>query len=159
MHVLSIRATEVNGWALHLNPPPDYSGKTCFMTLGQEVPGASLSSSKDGGAEVCKTGTSVATPIAAGIAAMLLGYTRVYEKELCQRLGREDEAKLVRIWNITGMSMLFEKMASENEQQVVVLAHQQTYREVASHEVRLDRRCSERSYWLEYTTWRYQETL
>jgi len=72
------------------------------MTLGRELSGASLSSSKDSGADVCKTGTSVATPIAAGIAAMLLGYTRIYEEKLCEILRRDDEVKLVRIWNIPG---------------------------------------------------------
>ncbi|KAH8750662.1 peptidase S8/S53, subtilisin/kexin/sedolisin [Hyaloscypha finlandica] len=113
MHVLSIRGTDEYGWAQPFNPPPDYNGKTCFMTLGIQVPGASLCSSEDGGADVCRNGTSVATPIAAGIAAMLLGYTRIYEEKLREILGREDEAKLVRIWNITGMSMLFEKMASK----------------------------------------------
>jgi hypothetical protein len=76
------------------------------------VPGASLSTSKDKGADVCKTGTSVATPIAAGIAAMLLGYARIYEEDLRKLLGHED-AKLAKLWNITGMSKLFEKMASE----------------------------------------------
>lgn len=111
--VLSIRGTDDLGWAQRFNPPPDYNAKTCFMTLGVDVPGASLSTSADEGADVCKSGTSVATPIAAGIAAMLLGYARIYEKELQEMLGPQDKAKLSRLWRITGMSVLFEKMATE----------------------------------------------
>ncbi|KAF7552213.1 hypothetical protein G7Z17_g4462 [Cylindrodendrum hubeiense] len=111
--VLSIRGSDEFGWPQRFNPPPDYNAKTCFMTLGVDVPGASLSTSEDQGADVCQSGTSVATPIAAGIAAMLLGYARVYEEELHQMLGPHDEAKLSRLWRITGMSALFEKMAEE----------------------------------------------
>jgi hypothetical protein len=113
MHVLSVRGTDDYGWAQHFNPPPDYNARKCFMTLGVDVPGASLSTSQHEGAEVCKSGTSVATPIAAGIAAMLLGYARIHEEHLQEILGPRDAAKLARLWRITGMSVLFEKMATE----------------------------------------------
>lgn len=43
--------------------PRGFAGFDCFMTLGQDVPGAWLS--KDGGTEVCKSGTPVSTPVAA----------------------------------------------------------------------------------------------
>ncbi|KAK3935255.1 hypothetical protein QBC46DRAFT_358388 [Diplogelasinospora grovesii] len=113
LHVLSIRGTDDYGWAQRFNPPPDYNAKTCFMTLGRNVPGASLTKSEDEGADVCKSGTSVATPIAAGIAAMLLGYARMHENDLQEMVGPRDTAKLSRLWGITGMSALFERMATE----------------------------------------------
>ncbi|RSL41864.1 hypothetical protein CEP53_012505 [Fusarium sp. AF-6] len=47
--VISIRGTDEKGWLQRFNPPPGYNG-ACFMTLGQDVPGASRS--QDGGAEV-----------------------------------------------------------------------------------------------------------
>ena len=72
--VISIRATNSNGSFEDFNPPADRDGPAVFGTLGKDVPSASLCS--DGG-EVCKSGTSVATPIAAGIAAMMLGYATI----------------------------------------------------------------------------------
>ncbi|RSL74845.1 hypothetical protein CEP51_011412 [Fusarium floridanum] len=47
--VISIRGTDEKGWLQRFNPPPG-DNSTCFMTLGQDVPGASRS--QDGGAEV-----------------------------------------------------------------------------------------------------------
>ncbi|KAL7949975.1 hypothetical protein V8C42DRAFT_340860 [Trichoderma barbatum] len=58
MNVLSIRGTDDTGWMQRFNPPPDYNAKKCFMTLGLNVPGASLTISKDEGADVCKSGTA-----------------------------------------------------------------------------------------------------
>ncbi|KAI0906590.1 hypothetical protein F4823DRAFT_70327 [Ustulina deusta] len=112
-NVLSIRGTDDYGWAERFNPPPDYNAATCFMTLGLDVPGASLTKSKDEGADVCKSGTSVATPIAAGIAAVLLGYARIHEEGLPKQLGPRDKEKLTRLWSRTGTSALFEKMATQ----------------------------------------------
>lgn len=112
-NVLSIRGSDDKGWAERFNPPPDYSAKTCFMTLGLNVPGASLMKSKDRGADVYKSGTSVATPIAAGIAAILLGYAQIHKRDLEELLGPQDAVKLSRLWGITGMRVLFEKIATE----------------------------------------------
>lgn len=110
--VLSIRGSDSKGWAQSFNPPPDYNAKTCFMTLGLNVPGASLTKSEDEGADVCRSGTSVATPIAAGIAAMLLGYARIHEEEIHKKLGPQGKAKLSRLWGLDGMRVLFEKIAT-----------------------------------------------
>ncbi|KAI1827031.1 peptidase S8/S53 domain-containing protein [Xylaria intraflava] len=113
MNVFSIRGTDDYGWAQRFNPPPDYNSATCFMTLGVDVPGASLTRSEHEGADVCKSGTSVATPIAAGIAALLLGYARMHEESLREKLGATGNDKLVKLWTRAGMSTLFEKIATE----------------------------------------------
>ncbi|KAK5167686.1 uncharacterized protein LTR77_007385 [Saxophila tyrrhenica] len=67
--VIPIRGTNALGVFQDYNPPPDPNGPAVFGTLGVEVPAAWLST-HDGLAY--KSGTSVATPIAAGIAAMVL---------------------------------------------------------------------------------------
>jgi hypothetical protein len=75
--VLSIRATNHYGTFLDLNPPPDPRGPAVLGTLGQDVAGAALSAQDGDYAESHRTGTSIATPIAAGIAATVLGYARL----------------------------------------------------------------------------------
>jgi hypothetical protein len=79
--VFSIRATDHHGSFLTLNPPPDLSGPDVLGTLGCDVPAAALRNEGVSSGEICKTGTSVATPIAAGIAATVLGYARLRLKE------------------------------------------------------------------------------
>ncbi|KAL7797031.1 hypothetical protein V8C43DRAFT_277981 [Trichoderma afarasin] len=120
-NVFSIRGCDVLGCALGFNPPLGRNANIYFMTLGLDIPGPSLAKSKDGGADVYKSGTSVATPIAAGIAAILLGYTRIHEEQLQQRLGNDGKAKLSRLWKISGMTELFKKMLPETEEKLVYL--------------------------------------
>ncbi|KAI5460318.1 hypothetical protein BGZ63DRAFT_424828 [Mariannaea sp. PMI_226] len=69
--VFSIRATDHQGVFQDFNPAPNFQEPPSFGTLGTEVPGASLNSQVQ---EAYKTGTSTATPIAAGTAATILGY-------------------------------------------------------------------------------------
>jgi hypothetical protein len=69
--VISIRATNANGDFLDLNPPRDQNEGVVFGTLGLDVPSASL---RDDGRETYKSGTSVATAVAVGMAGVLLGY-------------------------------------------------------------------------------------
>ncbi|KAM0244883.1 hypothetical protein ACHAQJ_010698 [Trichoderma viride] len=69
--VISIRATNANGHFEDFNPPRDDNETISFGTLGLKVPGAWLG---DYNGEKYQTGTSVATAIAAGIVALLLGY-------------------------------------------------------------------------------------
>jgi subtilisin family serine protease len=69
--VISIRATNANGHFEDFNPPRNDNETVTFGTLGLKVPGAWLSNHNG---EKCQTGTSVAAAIAAGIAALLLGY-------------------------------------------------------------------------------------
>ena len=87
-HVISIRGTDDKGWLQRFNPPKGFTGLNCFMALVQDVPGAGLS--RDGGVEVFKSGTSVSTPIAAGIAGILLSYVRLFGDDLKEFLGDRD---------------------------------------------------------------------
>lgn len=105
--VFSIRATDHQGAFLTLNPPPDFSGVDVFGTLGREVPAAPLSSQRTDTGEVCMTGTSAATPIAAGIAATILGYARLrLEKET-----KVDLNALKLIWTERGMRLMLLKLS------------------------------------------------
>jgi hypothetical protein len=101
--VISIRGTNPDGVFEDFNPPPDRDGPAVFGTLGKVVPSAWLRS-YDG--EICKSGTSVATPIAAGIAAMVLGYATI---ELHKRNLPEKAKKL---WTRHGMTAMFNKMST-----------------------------------------------
>lgn len=69
--VIPIRGTNSKGAFKDFNPPRDPDEAVVYGTLGEDVPSTWLHDYSD---EVRKSGTSVATPIAAGIAAMLLGY-------------------------------------------------------------------------------------
>lgn len=69
--VISIRGTNSYGKFLDFNPPQNSRESTVLGTLGLEVPSASLSHETG---EVHRTGTSMATAVAAGMAGMLLGY-------------------------------------------------------------------------------------
>ncbi|KAL7793615.1 hypothetical protein V8C37DRAFT_378462 [Trichoderma ceciliae] len=69
--VISIRGTNANGDFEDFNPPRSPDEEMVFGTLGLDVPSAWLS---DYNEDIYKSGTSVATAIAAGIAGLLLGY-------------------------------------------------------------------------------------
>ncbi|KAK4964402.1 hypothetical protein LTR28_003759 [Elasticomyces elasticus] len=102
--VISIRGTNVQGTFEDFNPPPDRDGPSVFGILGKVVPSAGLCSQD----EVCKSGTSVATPIAAGIAAMLLGYADLgchkgklqpgHRRKLRTRRGMEAMFRAISTW-------------------------------------------------------------
>lgn len=76
--VISIRATNANGKFEDFNAPRNEDEVTAFGTLGVDVPSAGLS---DHDNEVYRSGTSVATAIAAGIAGVLLGYVNGKSEE------------------------------------------------------------------------------
>ncbi|KAK2053264.1 hypothetical protein LY76DRAFT_597957 [Colletotrichum caudatum] len=67
--VFSVRETNSLGAFSDTNPPVDPDGPVSFGTLGKGVPFAWLSSVEG---EVAKSGSSVATAVAAGIAALLM---------------------------------------------------------------------------------------
>lgn len=105
-NVISIRATDHKGAFQDFNPAADYSGPHVFGTLGTDVPGAGLNT-HDG--EVCETGVSMATPIAAGISAMVLMYVR---------LGLESgqlspELSMETLWTKSGMDSVLRKLSRQ----------------------------------------------
>lgn len=73
--VTSIRATTYDGGFPSYNPPPEDDEGICFGTLGENVLSA-WPPKLDEEEETYQTGTSVATPIAAGVAAFILEYIR-----------------------------------------------------------------------------------
>lgn len=105
-NVISIRATDHKGAFQDFNPAPDYSGPHVFGTLGTNVPGAGLST-HDG--EVYETGVSMATPIAAGIAAMILMYVRLDYNH--GHFG--PELLVVKLWTKSGMDSLLRKLSRQ----------------------------------------------
>ncbi len=99
--VVSIRETNSNGLFSDTNPPVDRDGPAVYGTLGRDVPSAWLRTVEG---ELAKSGSSVATAVAAGIAAMTLAYANT------GLLGPSDVAKLR---TRRGMLRMFAKM-SEN---------------------------------------------
>ncbi|KAK4168330.1 hypothetical protein QBC43DRAFT_310098 [Cladorrhinum sp. PSN259] len=111
--VIAIRGTDDKGWLQRYNPPKGYTGMDCFMTLGQDVPGAGLSN-RDGGIDVYHSGTSVSTPIAAGIAGILLSYARLYGDDLQKYLGGHDGAgPASRLATVAGMRRMLTSLSTE----------------------------------------------
>lgn len=118
-NVISIRGSDSEGW---LRSSSTLHDETCFMTLGRDVPCAALSSGEDSGGYAYKSGTSVATPIAAGIAAIILGFARVSESDLKRRLGNAQEAKLTRLGTRAGMTSMLRLISSESSHRCRFLA-------------------------------------
>ncbi|ETS74204.1 hypothetical protein PFICI_14070 [Pestalotiopsis fici W106-1] len=104
--VISIRETNSNGAFSDTNPPVDRLGPAVFGTLGTQVRSAWLRR-VDG--ELPKSGSSVATAIAAGIAAMMLNFANL---GFCS-------SKFVlptsanRLWTRRGMLALFARMSED----------------------------------------------
>lgn len=101
-HVISIRATHPSGAPWERNPPVR-NYQEAFGTLGTEVSAAWLKTDPQG---KILSGTSVATPIAAGIAAMLLG---------CADADEEISDKtLRRLQSQDGMVALFKHISEQS---------------------------------------------
>ena len=75
--VFSIRATNDEGTHEKSNPSLPERGESVFGTLGVEVPAWNRGNLTP--REINRTGSSVATAIAAGIAAIVLGYINTQE--------------------------------------------------------------------------------
>lgn len=97
--VIPIRATDHNGTPQWFNPPTDPMRRLNFMTLGTEVASAWLSSHPG---DKCQTGTSVATPIVAGIAATILADARVMMRTATEAVREQ----LRRLGTHRGMNMV-----------------------------------------------------
>lgn len=104
--VIPIRSTDHEGAFQGFNPPPNYRGLDVFGTLGKGVSSAWLSR-QDG--ERVQTGTSVATPIAAGIAAMVLADARI----LLENNPSTGHELINRLWTKAGMWSMFENLSTQ----------------------------------------------
>jgi subtilisin family serine protease len=105
--VISIRATcgEGNFAGFNPNPDPDLPN---FGTLGEAVSSAWLSTQGDSSR---KTGTSIATPIAAGLAAVVLEYVGA---KLAEDRWLSDADKYDLWWKantLSGMRIMFQILA------------------------------------------------
>lgn len=101
--VISIRETNTNGQFSDTNPPVDRDGPVVYGTVGRDVPSAWLCN-VDG--ELAKSGSSVATAVAAGIAAMMLAFVNVGFRQ-ADPLPQE----VKRLWTRRGMLSMFSKMS------------------------------------------------
>jgi hypothetical protein len=77
-NVMSIGATEGKGFGYEDNPPAQ-PNEYNFATLGVMVPVWTVPDEKNESKQIHRTGTSIATPIAAAIAASVLDFIRAVE--------------------------------------------------------------------------------
>lgn len=109
--IISIRGTNSNGNFEDFNPPRN-NDEEVFGTLGLDVPSAWLSNHDN---EVYKSGTSIATAVAAGIAGALLGYANGKSKE--GLFGDVNKKLRTR----QGMQAMFRSLACEREKRSLYL--------------------------------------
>ncbi|KAJ5443340.1 subtilisin-like protein [Penicillium cf. griseofulvum] len=102
--VISIRGTNANGDFKDFNPPRREDEAAVFGTLGLDVPSAWANSDE----EVHKSGTSVATGIAAGIAGCLLEYISSHPPE------KPFYNSKYRAWTRRGMLAIFRVLSSNS---------------------------------------------
>lgn len=100
--VISIRGTNANGDFEDFNPPKSQDEVVVFGTLGLDVPSAWPNSDYD----EYKSGTSIATAIAAGIAGCLLGYINSHPPE------KPFYNVKYRAWTRRGMLAVFRVLSS-----------------------------------------------
>ncbi|PNS18386.1 hypothetical protein CAC42_6203 [Sphaceloma murrayae] len=108
--VIPIRGTDHTGKHEAFNPPTDSMRWRNFMTLGKDVPSSWLSS-HDG--DKCQSETSVATPIAAGIAAQILGDVKLMMDE--QKCSSSIRTQLARLWTQKGMMRVLHWLCEKRE--------------------------------------------
>jgi len=81
--VICVKSSNGHGSPSTFNPREPHREGRCFFTLGEEVLSMWRSSWKENGARILQrraTGTSIATPIAAGIAALILEFINQPDK-------------------------------------------------------------------------------
>lgn len=121
--VISIRATNAHGRFSDNNPPVDPHGPAVYGTLGSNVmPLAWPRNMKDNPmATSGMSGVSVATAVAAGIAAMMLSFATLglveTKAEAEQELGRErifhHPLHIKKLWTRKGILALFSRMSED----------------------------------------------
>ena len=104
--VISIRATDPAGTFSTDNPRPPTHGPEVHGTYGSDIP-VDL---RGYCPEVCTPGTSVATAVAAGIAATILSYATLLKSV---PLGMDEESKelIDRLWTGKGMHRMFHEIS------------------------------------------------
>jgi hypothetical protein len=107
--VTSVRATDHFGTSLPFNPPPPRQEWRVFGTLGNNVPCARLGPDET---EISVTGTSIATPIFAGTAALVLAYARLC---LADEGKDENNHKWKGLWTKSGIENVFEQLSNHTQ--------------------------------------------
>ncbi|KAF6795401.1 putative subtilisin [Colletotrichum sojae] len=102
--VISIRETNTLGAFSDTNPPVDPDGPAVLGTLGRDVPSAWLSSVEG---EVAKSGSSVATAIAAGIAAMMITIMSIGMADTTVQISPDTK----KLWTKRGMRNAMARMS------------------------------------------------
>lgn len=97
-HVIPIRATDADGEWAGFNPARHPEEAYTFTTLGVDVPGF-----RKGERNIPISGTSVATAIAAGMAALIL-----FDAQIQQR-----KQELWGLWTRSGMSSMFRTVSTK----------------------------------------------
>lgn len=123
--VFSIRATDTNGKHQDFNPALPESDDKVYGTLGLDVPVANRRGS--GPSESTKTGTSVATAIAAGIAAIVIGHVKT----------NNNRPQWAKIRTFGGFQNMLRELStkSDGERRFITL---DSHADLASFEVALD---------------------
>ncbi|KAJ6157218.1 hypothetical protein N7497_006103 [Penicillium chrysogenum] len=101
-HVISMRGANAKGYFPDFNPPPKPGEAIIYGTLGVDVPGASI---HPGVYLETKSGSSIATAVAAGMAAVLLEYASLK----CQE--GQNSAIIRKLKTRQGMLSMFESLA------------------------------------------------
>ncbi|KAH8704486.1 hypothetical protein GQ44DRAFT_630281 [Phaeosphaeriaceae sp. PMI808] len=104
--VISIRATDSQGAFLKSNPPNKLENAVVIGTIGDDIP-SHLVQFRPG---VCLPGSSAATAVAAGIAAIFLAYGRVLPHTA---LGKKPPQALKNLWRTEGMRDIFLKISDD----------------------------------------------
>jgi hypothetical protein len=107
--VICIHATDSLGNRCDFTPTESRRGDN-FAVLGQAVKSSWPPHLGQAG-EIRKSGTSTATPIAAGIAAIVLEYVKLALPSLDHELSRKDAAILSKLRSSAGMCTVFRRMA------------------------------------------------
>lgn len=119
-NVISMCATEGNGSEYKNNPPPR-DNVFNFATLGVMVPVWTVPTGQNDSREIYRSGTSIAAPVAAAIAASMVGLIRRTENQYVEEFSghgrgdarsRLDRAKTA-VMQASGMSKIFLMMAQK----------------------------------------------